>query len=167
MGDRDIIDELVEQWRSERPELGDEAYEAMSTVARLLRVGLVITPLLERVFTERGLGKGEFDVLATLRRQGAPFTMTPSTLARLLLLSPGAMTNRLDRLESAGHVRRAHDPHNRRSVLVTLTADGRRLADEALEAHLENEQTLLAALTPAERRRLDTALRQLLGALNT
>lgn len=165
MDDRDIIDELVEEWRLERPELGDEAYEAMTTMARLLRVGLVLAPLLERVFTARGLGKGEFDVLATLRRQGDPFTMTPSTMARLLLLSPGAMTNRLDRLDNAGHVRRAHDPHNRRSVLVTLTPDGRALVDEALEAHLANEQQLLGALSPAERRRLDASLRRLLGTL--
>ena len=160
-----MIDEAVGQWRRERPDIADNAFDALTTIARLTRIGRVLGPLIERVFVARGLGRGEFDVLATLRRQGDPFTMTPSAMARLLLLSPGAMTNRLDRLEAAGHVERAHDPDNRRSVLVTLTPGGRALVDEALEAHLENEQELLSSLSPAERQRLDTALRRLLDAL--
>ena len=165
MDDRDIIDEMVEEWRSARPDLDDEAYDAMGTVGRLTRVGLLLAPLIERVLAERGLGRGEFEVLATLRRQGEPFTMTPTAMSRLLILSPGAMTNRLDRLESAGHVQRAHDPTNRRSVLVTLTTSGRELVDEALDAHVANERKLLDALSPTERRRLDTALHRLLDVL--
>ncbi|WP_375484099.1 MarR family winged helix-turn-helix transcriptional regulator [uncultured Jatrophihabitans sp.] len=165
MGDPDIIDNMVAEWRSARPDLDDEAYDAMGTVGRLTRVGLLLAPLIDRVLAERGLGRGEFDVLATLRRQGEPFTMTPTTMSRLLILSPGAMTNRLDRLEAGGHVQRAHDPVNRRSVLVTLTPAGRALVDEALDAHTANERQLLDALSPTERRRLDAALRRLLHVL--
>lgn len=165
MGERDLIDELVDEWRLERPDIDDDAYDAMGTIGRLARIARVLGPLIEQVFTGLGLGRGEFEVLATLRRQGEPFTMTPTAIARLVLLSPGAMTNRLDRLESAGYLERAHDPDNRRSVLVTLTPAGRELADKAMDAHATNELQLLASLGTAERRRLDTALRRMLDAL--
>ncbi len=165
MDDQDVIDGLVAQWRLERPDLGDEAFDAMSTIGRLTRIGLVLAPLIERTYAAYGLGRGEFDVLAALRRQGPPFTLTPTAMARLLMLSPGAMTNRLDRLESAGHVTRLHDPDNRRSVLVTLTSAGRELVDTVLQAHVENQKQLLGALSPTERRRLDSALRRLMGEL--
>ena len=165
MGEQDIIDELVAQWRQERPDLGDEAFEAMSTIGRLTRIGLLLAPLIERVYAAHGVGRGDFDVLAALRRQGEPFTLTPTAMARLLIISPGAMTNRLDRLEAAGHVKRQHDPDNRRSVLVTLTPDGRTLVDTVLRAHVENQKHLLSAFSPGERKRLDSALRRLLEAL--
>lgn len=165
MADRDLIDELVDQWRLTRPDLDDDAYEAMATIGRLARIGVVLNPLLERAFTAYGIGRGEYEVLATLRRQGEPFTATPSAMARLLMLSAGAMTNRLDRLEAADYLRRAHDPHNRRSVLVTLTPAGREVADAALEAHLANGQKLLSTINAADRRRLDSSLRRLLTVL--
>ena len=167
MAAADIIDELVDQWRLARPDLDAEAFDAMATIGRMTRIGLVLAPRLEPVFAEHGLVRGEYEVLAGLRRIGEPFTATPSVMARLLVLSPGAMTNRLDRLEAAGHVRRAHDPDNRRSVLVTLTPQGRALVDTVLEAHLENEKGLLSTLSAADRRRLDSALRRLLCALET
>jgi DNA-binding MarR family transcriptional regulator len=159
------VDELIGQWRAERPDLGDGAYEAMATIGRLGRIAAILGPLVERVFAEHGLGRGEFDVLAALRRSGTPFTLTPSVLSRTLMLSPGAMTNRLDRLEDAGHVHRALDPDNRRSMHVSLTASGRSLVDTVVDAHVTNEQALLAGLSATERRRLDAALRDLLDTI--
>jgi DNA-binding MarR family transcriptional regulator len=165
MADRDAVDDLIDQWRAERPDLGDGSYSAMATIGRLGRVAAVLGPLVERVFTQHGLGRGEFDVLAALRRSGPPFMLTPSALSRALMLSPGAMTNRLDRLEAAGHVRRELDPGNRRSMRVSLTAGGRSLVDTAVEAHVLNEQALLAGLSPTDRQRLDSGLRALLAAV--
>jgi DNA-binding MarR family transcriptional regulator len=165
MGERDAVDDLIDQWRAERPDLGDGAYGAMATIGRLGRIAWVLGPLVDRVFTRSGLGRGEFDVLAALRRSGPPFTLTPSALSRTLMLSPGAMTNRLDRLEAAGHVRRALDPGNRRSMQVSLTDGGRALVDKVVEAHVANEQALLAGLTATERRHLDESLRQLLAII--
>ena len=165
MADRDAVDDLIDQWRAERPDLGDGAYSAMATIGRLGRAAWVLGPLVERTFAQYGLGRGEFDVLAALRRSGPPFTLTPSALSRGLMLSPGAMTNRLDRLEAAGHVRRTLDPGNRRSMRVSLTDGGRSLVDTAVVAHTANEQALLAGLSATGRHRLDAALRELLAVI--
>ncbi|MCW0215202.1 MAG: MarR family transcriptional regulator [Pseudonocardia sp.] len=161
----DPVDRIVEQWRAERPDLDDEGLAAMATIGRLGRVAALAAPLVERTFLRHGLSTGEFDVLAALRRSGAPFTLTPSVLARTLMLSPAAMTNRLDRLEAAGHVGRRLDPENRRSMLVTLTAPGRKAVDEVVAEHVANERALLSVLTAAERRRLDDLLRRLVAGL--
>lgn len=161
----DPIDLIAEQWRRERPDLGEEALAAMATFGRLGRLAVVAEPLVGRTFARHGLGTGEFDVLAALRRSGAPYTLTPTVLARTMMLSPAAMTNRLDKLEAAGRVERRLDPDNRRSMLVTLTDAGRATVDAAVVEHVANEQRLLAALTPADRRRFDEILRTLLAGL--
>ena len=164
MTDPDAVDRVVDQWRRERPDLRDDL-DAMATIGRLGRLAAVAGPLVDRVFARHGLRTGEFDVLAALRRSGEPFTLTPSALARTLLLSPAAMTNRLDRLEAAGHVDRRLDPDNRRSMLVSLTAAGRAAVDAAVTEHVRNERALLAPLDDAELRTLDELLRRLLAGL--
>lgn len=100
-----------------------------------------------------------------LRRSGEPFTLTPSVLAWAMMLSPAGMTNRLDRLESAGHVSRTLDPDNRRSMLVALTPSGRATVDAAVTEHVANEERLLAALTRTERETLDGLIRTLLAGI--
>ena len=137
----------------------------MATFGRLGRLLGVVGPAIEAVFARHGLTTGEFDVLAALRRAGEPYTLTPSVLARTMMLSPAAMTNRLDRLEAAGHVDRALDPGNRRSMLVTLTAHGRETADAAVTEHVANEERLLAALSDDQRSTFDDLLRVLLAAV--
>ena len=132
MTEPDAVDALIEQWRRERPDLDDDDLGAMAVIGRPGRLAAIAGPLVEKAFARHGLRTGEFDVLAALRRSGAPFTLTPSDLARTLMLSAAAMTNRLDRLESAGHVDRRLDPSNRRSILVSLTPAGRELVDAAV-----------------------------------
>src|SRR5688572_27524247 len=110
----------------------------MATIARLGRVAAVVTRAVEDVLLEHGLTVGEFDVLATLRRGGAPYEMIPSALARVLMLSPAGMTNRVDRLEAAGLVDRRPDPADRRSSWVVLTRAGRTLVDAAVTDHVAN-----------------------------
>ncbi len=161
----DAVDRLVDQWRRERPDLDDDGLDAMATIGRLGRLAAVAGPLVDRVFARHGLRTGEFDVLAALRRSGEPFVLTPSELARTLMLSAAAMTNRLDRLEMAGHVDRRLDPNNRRSILVSLTGTGRALVDDVVTEHVANERTLLSSLGPDDRQALDDLLRRLLAGL--
>ncbi|GAA1861601.1 MarR family transcriptional regulator [Pseudonocardia ailaonensis] len=161
----DAIDGIVGQWRAERPDLGDEELAAMALFGRLGRLAQVAEPLVGRVFVRHGLATGEFDVLAALRRSGEPFTLTPTALARQLMLSPAAMTNRLDKLEAAGRVDRRLDPENRRSMLVTLTPAGLEMVDGVVGEHVANERELLSVLSAADRARLDVILKRLLAGL--
>lgn len=135
----------------------------MGTIGRLGRLMTLAGRSIEAVFASRGITTGEFDVLAALRRTGAPHVMTPTALAHTLMLSPAGMTNRLDRLEAAGHIERRADPDDRRSLLVALTPAGRILVDAAVTDHVANEARLLAPLTPRQRAALDDALRRLLA----
>lgn len=157
---RDHVDELIDQWRRERPDLD---LAPMATIGRLGRVVAHMTRSIDAVFAAHDLTVGEFDVLAALRRAGSPHAMAPMALARLVMLSPAGMTNRVDRLEEAGLVRREASPTDRRSSLVVLTDAGLALVDRAVEDHLANEARLLEPLTAAQRRALDDLLRTLLA----
>ncbi|MER8084794.1 MarR family winged helix-turn-helix transcriptional regulator [Streptomyces sp. NPDC058316] len=159
---RDAVDQILDQWHEERPDLD---LSAMGIFGRLGQLTLLLTPALEGVFARHGLRRGEFDVLAALRRSGPPYTLIPSALAKTLMLSRAGMTNRLDRLEADGLVERRLDPTDRRSFHVALTGRGHRVVDAAVTDHAANESRLLSALTPDERETLDHALRTLLQAI--
>jgi DNA-binding MarR family transcriptional regulator len=158
--DRDPVDDMIAQWARERPDL---ELDPMATFGRLGRLSALAGRSIDASFGAHGLNTGEFDVLAALRRSGAPFTLTPSDLARQLMLSPAGMTNRLDRLEAAGHIERRHDVADRRSSLVVLTGEGRRAVDAAVADHLANEARLLEPLSATDRAALDRILRKLLA----
>lgn len=162
MAERDAVDGMLDAWRGVRPDLD---LGPMGVFGRLGRLHLTAGRAIEAVFEEHGLSTGEFDVLAALRRAGDDQAATPGELSRALMLSPGGMTNRLDRLEHMGLVRRQPDPDDRRSLRVVLTEDGRRRVDEAVTAHVANEARLLAPLTPEQLQALDDALRTLLAQL--
>ena len=155
----DDIDRLVAEWSRERPDLD---VSASHTLTRITRLALLQAASFAPVFARYGLTWGEHLVLAALRRAGSPYRMTPTMLFSSLLLSSGAMTNRLDRLEEMGLVRRLPDPSDRRGRLVELTAKGRRLVDKAVVDHVADEERLIAPLSRAERRRLAELLRKLL-----
>ncbi|WP_066370979.1 MarR family winged helix-turn-helix transcriptional regulator [Herbidospora mongoliensis] len=160
----DAVDAVVAAWRRERPDLD---LTAIAAVGRLGRVNLLLGPAQEQVFTEFGLQRGEFDVLAALRRSGAPYTLSPSHLSDLLMLSRAGMTNRLDRLESAGMIERSLDRADRRSFQIRLTDQGYATVDAAMTRHTANVTTLLAGLTPRELTTLDALARKLLHHLTT
>ncbi|UGT61533.1 MarR family winged helix-turn-helix transcriptional regulator [Nocardia asteroides] len=162
MVEPDAVDAIEAQWRRERPDLD---LAAMAIIGRLSRVAAVLAREIEVVFTAHGLQRGEFDVLAALRRSGEPFALNPSALADTLMLSRAGMTGRLDRLEQAGLVRRGADAADRRAIKVALTEQGRALVDRAVRAHTENETRLLAVLPAADRRELDRIARALLAGL--
>ncbi len=155
----DEIDRIVEQWSRERPELDVSPTE---TLQRVTRLSLLQGISFARVFARYGISFGEYLVLADLRRAGPPFRMNPTSLFSSVILSSGAMTNRLDRLEAMGMVERLPDPADRRGRLVGLTQQGRELVDAAVVDHLENEQRLLGVLNAGEREQLAGLLRKLL-----
>jgi DNA-binding MarR family transcriptional regulator len=142
-------------WAAERPDLD---VSPLAVVARIHRVGAVLTEQLVMVYAEFGLGEGEFDVLATLRRNGAPYAMTPSDLSEWTMVSSGATSKRVDRCVERGWVTRSVSEHDGRVRLVRLTPSGRRLIDRAFTAHIANEHRLLAELSPADRRSLADVL---------
>lgn len=155
----------MEQWRRERPDLD---VSPMGVIGRLNEASaLIARDRLAPVFARFGLQAGEFDVLATLRRSGAPYALTPTELYEATMVTSGAMTARLDRLEKASLTRRAPHPSDRRGVVVELTAKGRELIDEALAAHVANEHEILAGLAREDRETLAKLLEKLIGSLSS
>lgn len=155
---RDGVDEILEQWRAERPDLDSSPIGVIGRISRLARE---LEARMEVVYRDHGLEPGWHDVLATLRRQGPPYSMRPSDFTGTLMLTSSGTTKRLDRLERAGLVARTPDPSDRRGVVITLTDAGLELIDEVTVAHLDNERDLIAALSPREREELAGLLRKL------
>ncbi len=147
----DHVGRILEQWAVSRPDLD---VSPMGIVGRLHRLAAVLDDELRPVFAEAGLGEGEFDLLATLRRTEPPHELTPSQLAASAMVTSGAMTKRLDRLERRGLVRRTVSETDARSRRVTLTDEGFALVDEVLAKHVANEHRLVSSLSDLERSRL-------------
>jgi DNA-binding MarR family transcriptional regulator len=162
-GELDHIDEIVGQWRRERPDLD---VSPLALLGRLFRAGNLADRELAKGLVDRGLQPGWFDLLAALRRAGPPYESNPTDLMASTMLSSGGITKRLDRLAEAGLVERRPDPDDRRGTLVRLTRKGRTVIDRALEAHVANEERLLRVLAPADQKRLDRLLRRLLTGLD-
>lgn len=160
----DAVDRILAQWRQVRPDLD---VRPMGLVGRLGRVARIGERRLEEGLARFDLAIADFDVLATIRRAGPPFRLTPTQLYKTLMITSGAMTNRIDKLEERGLVARLEDPADRRGTLVALTPEGRKLVDTAVESHLENEAALFASLTRAEQASLDALLRKVLEGLAT
>jgi DNA-binding MarR family transcriptional regulator len=161
---RDEVDDLIAAWHSQRPDLDAEPLHVLSRVTRLARH---LDRARRAAFAGHGLEPWEFDVLSALRRQGEPFQLSPGALLRATLVTSGTMTNRIDRLEDAGLVRRMADPQDKRGVLVTLTSAGLSSVDAALADLLTSERALLEGLDPDQRQTLAGLLRILLVPLDS
>ena len=156
---QDPVDAIIEQWATVRPDLDTAAMEVFGRVFRLART---MGDRMEKAYAPHGISRGEFDVLATLRRSDAPYTLSPRQLSATLMLTTGGMTGRLDKLERAGLLRRSPDPHDRRGLQVTLTDKGLRLIDEAVTAGLAVQTEALAHLDEERTGQLADLLRELL-----
>lgn len=156
----DTVDRLLSQWHSERPDLD------VSPLGIAIRVD-VLAKLLHRgtadCLARIGLKPWEYDVLSALRRQGEPFSLPASELAKASLLTPGAMTTRIDQLEARRLVKRDPDPDDRRGVRVTLTRKGRSTVDKAIETRLEAAESAVEGMTQEDRSVAENALRMLLS----
>ncbi len=160
---RDAVDDILDQWRRERPDLDASP---MGPIGRLKRCAVLLQRRVDATFAQFGLTAWEFDMLATLRRSGKPYRMAPTALFSALMVTSGTMTHRLQRLEANGMVQRLPNSEDARSMLVQLTPKGLSLIDRAVEAHVENERAILSALSPADLLGLDRSLSGLLAALD-
>ncbi|MEZ8824488.1 MarR family transcriptional regulator [Vibrio amylolyticus] len=151
----DAIERVVEQWAIEKPELDTQP---MAMLGRLLRVSKHLETQVAETHKEYDLKLGEFDVLATLRRSGKPYNLTPSELIDSMMLTSGAMTNRLDKLEKKGLIERTHSKEDRRSVFVKLTKDGLVLIDEMMGKHVDVQTQLVESLSAPQKKQLNQLL---------
>ena len=157
-GLRDGTDERREQWLQQLPDLDTTG---MALLGRMRWITLKVRQDIEAVFDAHGLDSGEFDVLATLLRAGEPHCLRPTELYRSLMISSGGLTDRLNRLDKTGLIKREPCPDDARSMLVRLTPDGKRTAEAAFRADMQLESVILASLNDADKAKLEKLLRKL------
>ncbi|MDH3673609.1 MAG: MarR family transcriptional regulator [Gammaproteobacteria bacterium] len=155
----DLVDDLVGAWAEERPELNCDALEA---VVRIQLLGKLLSESAEEALEEHGLKLWEYDVLSALRRQGKPYVLAPSDLARESLLTSGTITTRIDRLQDRGLVERTRDATDRRAVRIRLTREGKRVIDTAVATRVDRAERQLACLSNRELDTLASKLRKIL-----
>jgi DNA-binding MarR family transcriptional regulator len=158
----DLVDKILAQWQKERPDLDPSP---MGILGRSPRLTKYLTREMNQIFVKFGLNPGEFDVLATLRRSGKPYQLSPTDLYNSMMVTSGTMTHRIDGLEKAKLVERVPDPSDRRSTLIRMTDQGFDLIEKAVEAHVENGHRLLNVLDESELQTLNSLLRKLLVSL--
>lgn len=159
---QDHVDEILSQWHAERPDLD---VSPMAIIGRVSAAARLAESELRRTFARHDLDSPSFDVLATLRRSGPPYRLTAGQLTRAAMVTSGAITQRLDRLEGRGLVIRSASASDGRAVHVTLTAAGYVLVERALPDHLATERRLLARLSEEQRHALADGLRLLLTSI--
>lgn len=158
----DGVSEIMLQWGRERPDLDvspQAVFGRLHRVADQLREQLIVG------YGAYGLGEGEFDVLAALRRAGKPYELAPGEIARHTMVTTGAVTKRLDRLEKAGLISRKISDSDARAKVVHLTAAGRRVIDDAFTTHIANEHRLIASLSTEDREQLAMLLDKWMSGL--
>jgi len=156
----DHVDKILAQWRQERPDL-DVA--PMGLIGRLKRLALCLTREMDKTWAAHGLSGASFDVLATLRRSGPPFALSPGDLMATTMVTSGTMTNRIDQLEKADLVERTKNPADGRGFLVFLTDKGFDVIDAAVTAHVKTQERLLSGLSEKDRKKLDALLKTFLA----
>lgn len=161
----DAVDVIVDQWREQRPDLPD--LFPMALLGRMTRLAQLLQKRMADCFRRHDLQLGEFDVLAGLRRAGTPYTLAPTDLFSMLMVSSGTMTHRLQGLEKRGLVERLPDPDDARSMRVRLSAAGLALVDVVVADHLANEERLLDGLDLEQRQALNALLRHWLRHLQS
>ena len=158
----DSIAVFLHEWQAQRPDLDPWP---LGIIGRVARIDLYVQRHSQSWLAPLGLTWETFSMIAALRRAGPPFAQKPSDLLRMTLLTSGAMTNRIDRVEAKGWVQRLPDPADRRGVIVRLTPSGKTLADRAIALHFKEAAQLLGFLNKSDRVLLESLLSQMLGRL--
>lgn len=157
----EILDDTIGTWRKERPDIDFEG------MALFLKMSAVVQSIIERFrsdIVELGITLSEFDVLATLRRNGPKAVLTPSHIARVAMVKPSGLAHRLTQLENAGLISRSPDPADRRSALLRITPNGRRVVDRAIEILADHKNMAFSDLTERQRESLEQLLDKLIDA---
>ena len=157
----DHVDRIVAQWNEERPELD---VGPMEIIGRFKRVASHLTHGMGRNFEAFGLTAASFDVLATLRRSGPPYALSPGDLLKITMVTSGTMTNRIDQLEKVGLVERVKNPDDARSFVISLTDKGRLLIDDAVTEHVKVQKELVSDLSSEEQDLLNSLLIKFMGS---
>lgn len=153
--ENDVVARGMARWRRERPDID---CSGKAVVGRILRMQDVILKAVNAALARHGLKYPTYAVLATLRVEGKPHRMSPTTLGQTLLLTSGGLSNLLRRMEKSGMIRRMADVRDGRGVIVQLTDKGRALADAAMADHAAVERRLVAVIPPAEREQMARSL---------
>lgn len=157
----DAVESVLEQWREARPDLDPSP---IGVVGRVLRLARMWDREIREFLAQFGLEPGEFDILSTLRRSGEPDGLTASSFLRASLVTSGAITLRIDRMQAKGLVIRVRDPLDRRSIRISLSSQGLELVDRVLPLHFANHMRLIQELNGDERDSLEGILSNLLEA---
>lgn len=157
----DAVDKILAQWNRERPDLD---VGPMGLLGRLARLRNHLARETDAEFARHGLNSSSFDVLATLRRSGPPYRLTPSEFMETMMITSGTMTNRIDQLEKAGMVERLDNPEDRRGVIIALTEKGLEVVEKVVTGHVANQHRLVATLSEDERCELNGLLAKFLAA---
>jgi DNA-binding MarR family transcriptional regulator len=161
-GSADAVDEIVEQWAHERPGM---AVDSIGVVARILRIAKLIIDERRRVLAELGIDSATLDLLATLRRAGSPYRLSPAEIAGHCLVSGGAITQRVTRAEEAGLVRSQRSASGKRTVTVELTPRGHQVIERNIEVLIGRERQLLGGFPADDQQQLEALLRDLLARM--
>ncbi|MGO2146698.1 MarR family winged helix-turn-helix transcriptional regulator [Halomonas sp.] len=162
MSAMDHVDKILTQWQQERPDLN---VAPMGTLGRLKRLNQSLMRRMEQTWAAYGLNDSSFDVLATLRREGPPYALSPSDLMASTMVTSGTMTHRLQQLEKAELIERVKNPADGRGFLISLSEKGFALIDEAIAAHVETQAELVSGLSDKQRAQLDALLKQFLSSV--
>ncbi len=158
----DPVDDILAQWNRERPDLD---VGPMGLIGRLRRISHHLTREMEKTFAQHGLNDATFDVLATLRRSGPPYSLSPGDLLATMMITSGTMTNRVDQLEKVGLVERAQNPEDGRGVIISLTDKGFAVIDAAVTDHVATQLRLTSMLSPKDTAALNRLLSKYLVGL--
>ncbi len=163
MKEKDLIDSLISEWKEERPELDASA---MEVIGRILKLSKILEKRASKALSIYNIHYTDLDVLATVRRSGKPYELTPSQLMKSVLITSGAMTALLNRLTKMALIYRSPDPKDGRIKLVGLTPKGIKLIDKAIETRFKEANDAVKSLTKTENRELSTLLKKLLKSLD-
>jgi len=157
----DKINNIIKQWNKERPDLD---VSSMELVGRFKKINSLLVKEMDKTFTEYDLNHASFDVLATLRRSGKPYALSPNELLATMMVTSGTMTNRIDRLVKAGLVKRIANPNDGRGFIISLTESGFSLIDKTVTAHVETQTRLTSGLLAEEQQQLNVLLCKFLNS---
>ncbi len=155
----DRVDKIIKQWHQERPDLD---VEPMEVIGRIKQLSQHLVREMDKTFCVHGLNGAKFDVLATIRRSGTPYGLSPSDLMASTMVTSGTMTNRIDQLVKSGLVERTQNPKDARGFIISLTHKGHSLIDRVLNDHVKTQTQLTAILTKEDKKSLNSILRKFL-----